>query len=185
MTRENKPGALEVDSEKDFLSRWSRRKLDAQQDVTKVSADETAAVTPHDPGAVGPQRELTDTDMAPLETLDANSDYSPFLSSGVSDDLRSRALRKLFSQSSFNVIDGLDDYDEDFTGFAELGNVITHEMKRALQRQLAEDEATGATVDEPLAGDGTDEPPDDAEDNSTSEVTQSDVDHEEPGQGSV
>jgi hypothetical protein len=58
------------------------------------------------------------------------------MSSGVSDGLRRQALRKLFSQPAFNVTDGLNDYDEDYTKFAGLGNIITHEMKRMLKREL-------------------------------------------------
>ena len=42
---------------------------------------------------------------------------------------------QLFHLPHFNVTDGLDDYDEDFTTFAELGDVVTHEMKRMLEKE--------------------------------------------------
>ena len=48
--------------------------------------------------------------------------------------MRKAALRKLFSQSRFNAVDGLDDYAEDYTRFEPLGNVVTHEMRRMLER---------------------------------------------------
>ena len=67
--------------------------------------------------------------MPALESLDENSDYSGFLSSGVSESLRRRALRKLFSSAVFNIPDGLDDYDDDFTSFAALGDIVTSDMK--------------------------------------------------------
>ena len=36
----------------------------------------------------------------------------------------------------FANLDGLNDYDEDYTAFAGLGNVVTQEMKRVLKREL-------------------------------------------------
>ena len=97
------------------------------------------------------EKVLTDEDMPPLESLDENSDYSGFLSSGVSESLRRRALRKLFSSAVFNIPDGLDDYDDDFTSFAALGDIVTSDMKhqaeveaeRAKQAQARAEPATG------------------------------------------
>ena len=109
------------------------------------------------------EKVLTDEDMPPLASLDENSDYSGFLSPGVSEALRRRALRKLFSSAVFNVPDGLDDYDDDFTSFAALGDIVTADMKhqaemeaeRAKQAQARAEPATGteegldAAEDEP------------------------------------
>jgi hypothetical protein len=77
--------------------------------------------------------------MPPLESLDGNSDYSPFLSPRVSAELRRLALRKLFRSPGFNITDGLDDYDEDFTQFATLGDIVTHDMRwmRELEAERA------------------------------------------------
>lgn len=89
---------------------------------------------------------LTDDDMPSLDTLDESSDYSGFMSSGVSEKLRRVALRKLFSGAGFNVRDGLDDYDEDYTNFEALGDIITSDMKHrqeleAEKREQAEQQA--------------------------------------------
>jgi hypothetical protein len=73
--------------------------------------------------------------MPPLESLDEHSDYRGFLSPKVSEELRRSALRKLFRQARFNVCDGLDDYAEDFTSFQPLGDVVTQEMRRLLERE--------------------------------------------------
>ena len=81
------------------------------------------------------EKVLTDEDMPPLESLDENSDYSGFLSSGVSESLRRRALRKLFSSAVFNIPDGLDDYDDDFTSFAALGDIVTSDMKHQAEME--------------------------------------------------
>jgi len=74
--------------------------------------------------------------MPPIDSLDSDSDFSVFMSPKVSEQLRTQALRKLFHLPAFNVTDGLNDYDEDYTRFAGLGNVVTQEMQRMLKREL-------------------------------------------------
>ncbi|MGB5338986.1 MAG: DUF3306 domain-containing protein [Gammaproteobacteria bacterium] len=148
MGRENKPEQNIADSQEEFLARWSRRKLDTRQDNPGATAGATDTAENSGLPAEEPEKVLTDADMLPIETLDGDSDYAPFLSAGVSDDLRRRAMRMLFSQPGFNITDGLNDYDEDYTQFTALGNVITHEMKRMLQRELeAEKKAAEESAD--------------------------------------
>jgi len=127
-----------------FLSRWSERKLRTRRgelpaEPAGESLPEDEAKDPQVTGeASGPI--LTDADMPPLESLDAHSDYSGFLSRGVSEALRRKALSKLFRSAHLNVTDGLDDYAEDFTKFAPLGDVVTadmrHRMEQAAKRLL-------------------------------------------------
>jgi hypothetical protein len=149
MASDNKPGTGAQDEAGDFLARWSRRKLEARagvaDDIAEVGQTEEPQAVP--PVAAPPERELTDADMPPLDSLTANSDFTPFMSPGVSDGLRRLALRKLFSQPAFNITDGLNDYDEDFTQFTGLGSVITHEMKRLLEREQAAAEGQGPAAD--------------------------------------
>lgn len=137
-----------------ILSRWSQRKLQARQqqkvgesepleEDAGLQAEPTAAQIESSAEAVI----LTDADMPPLETLNETSDYSAFMSSGVSDALRKMALKKLFHTPLFNVRDGLDEYDEDFTRFEALGDMITSDMRhqieleaqRKLQQSLQQD----------------------------------------------
>ena len=135
-----KPG--EAGSSENFLNRWSRRKQAERNDeavadsltaVTAVGAREQEATPAVD---ADPRQELTDADMPPLDSLDSDSDFSVFMSPKVSEQLRTQALRKLFHLPAFNVTDGLNDYDEDYTRFAGLGNVVTQEMQRMLKREL-------------------------------------------------
>ncbi len=151
MGRENKPEQDTAGRGEDFLQRWSRRKLDAPHDDQGAPAGESSAAMDVAPAADETDKVLTDADMPPIDTLGEDSDYSPFLSPGVSDDLRHRAMRKLFTQPDFNITDGLNDYDEDYTQFAGLGSVITHEMKRMLQRELEKDRTLSTTDTEPPA----------------------------------
>ena len=120
----NDPAQLD---EETFLGRWSRRKRDARHGVDLPEAREPAAAPELD--ASGPEveqrPELTDADMPPLEELTEESDYSGFLSPKVSEQLRKAALRKLFQGASFNIRDGLDDYDEDYSTFEVFGDIVT------------------------------------------------------------
>lgn len=129
--------------EEPFLRRWSKRKLDAaagknkSKDIIEEQAEDAGHLDSNaaDPKIEQPRVELTDADMPPLEELNENSDFSGFFSPKVSESLRRQALRKLFHFQQFNVTDGLNDYDEDYTTFTGLGDVVTHEMKRLLKSE--------------------------------------------------
>ncbi len=124
--------------EEGFLRRWSRRKHVARDCQAEADRPTSPPVSPQPENrqASGPEgRVLTDQDMLPLESLDENSDYTGFMSPKVSEDLRRMALRRLFHLPQFNVTDGLDDYDEDYTLFEGLGGTITYEMRRLLERE--------------------------------------------------
>ena len=129
--------------EEDFLARWSRKKgeLEPSSDPIEMPDDNPLAddqqLKAQPEQAEQQAQNLTDEDMPPIESLDESSDYSGFLSPGVSDELRQLALRKLFRSAKFNVRDGLDDYDDDFSSFAALGDIVTSDMKHQLE--LAEE----------------------------------------------
>ncbi len=81
---------------------------------------------------------LSDEDMPSIESLTANSDVSPFFNKGVSKALRQAALKHVFSLPVYNIRDGLNDYDEDFTTFEPLGDTITCDMKFHAERKEKE-----------------------------------------------
>lgn len=119
---------LNDETDENFLSRWSRRKqTSANMPVEAETVEEHSATTE------ATEIQLGDEDMPPLESLDETSDYTGFLSPKVSEELRRLALRRLFHSAGFNVCDGLDDYDEDFSSFAKLGNIITSDMRHQLE----------------------------------------------------
>ena len=121
--------------EEGFLRRWSRRK----------QAVQTAGPVPV-PRQPAP---LTDADMPPIESLTEDSDYSLFLSPGVSEELRGAALRRLFHSPRFNERCPLDSEYYDCHGFTPLGSVVTHEMREELEREAAKlkEKARGALLD--------------------------------------
>ncbi len=130
-----------------FLARWSRRKQEAREQAQAVPDTEPVAEAAPGAASAAPPadaplrqepepRVLTDEDMPPIESLTDDADYSGFLSAGVSDVLRRKALRRLFSSAKFNVTDGLDDFAEDYTQFAPLGDVVTADMRHRMERLL-------------------------------------------------
>ena len=53
--------------------------------------------------------------MPPVDSLTFNSDFSAFMQPKIDEETKRAALKKLFSDPSFNVMDGLDIYVGDYT----------------------------------------------------------------------
>ena len=86
-----------------FLSRWSRRKEEALRSPPEPAPGKTV-----DPEAPAPE-------LPPLDQLTPASDYRAFFHPKVNEDVRRAALKKLFSDPHFNVMDGLDVYIDDYS----------------------------------------------------------------------
>jgi len=101
-----------VAGEDDFLSRWSRRKSEAKEPARvrpepapAQSGQPSAAL----PAATGP------APLPPAESLTPESDFAPFMAPGVDGDVRRQALKALFSDPRYNVMDMMDVYVDDFS----------------------------------------------------------------------
>ncbi|MCE9662354.1 DUF3306 domain-containing protein [Halomonas sp. M5N1S17] len=142
------------------LSRWSHRKLSEEADV--IQADEPELVesvqtseqsmqgpgsdTPPSP-SVPPEPGSLDATLPDPDNLPAGSDFKAFMQAGVSDALRRRALRKMFSGGHYGIRDGLDDYDDDYR---QLLKPLASEMAQRLRqwtRKLEESEPDPETTD--------------------------------------
>ncbi len=88
------------------LARWSRRKLEAAKAAPATLPAPTAPTAPPAPAAV---------ELPPVESLNFASDFTAFLRPEVDDKLRRAALKQLFRDPRFNVMDGLDTYIDDYT----------------------------------------------------------------------
>ena len=129
-----------------FVGRWSR--LKAGEPVAPPEAVAPAAV-PDVPVADAIEAPLlTDADMPDVDALDEASDFSGFLSKGVSDGLRRRALDKLFRLPMCGVRDGLNDYDDDYTQLEELGDTVTYQMRQWAEQKAREELARQPAPDE-------------------------------------
>ena len=126
------PGEDRSGSERTFIERWSRRKAESRGDESGSEPPVTTKGVLQSPVPEPPPRELADADMPAVEALNEDSDVSSFFSPGVSEELRRLALRKVFHLPRFNVRDGLDDYDDDFTSFVALGETLTADMRHRL-----------------------------------------------------
>jgi len=135
--------------ETNFFNRWSARKKSVQvaepvaSSVDSVTTDELSSHPIHAPALGAAEQSvstteeasdelaplLSDEDMPALETLTADSDLSDFFNRGVSAALRRKALRHVFALPIYNVRDGLNDYDDDYTVFEPLGDTVTCDMK--------------------------------------------------------
>ena len=105
-----------------FLSRWSRRKAGrpepeaAQGAMSQADATANATVkkeaappAPEPKPAVPPPLTLDDVTL-----LTPNSDFSRFVARGTDPSVRNAAMKKLFADPHFNVMDGLDTYIDDY-----------------------------------------------------------------------
>lgn len=116
-----------------FVQRWARRKHEARQ--APVAADPAGGSMPVVTESQPPT--LTDADMPPLDSLGEDSDFSPFLSPGVSEALRRQALRRLFALPSVNQRCPLDGEWYDLRDCEPLGDIVTVEMREAFERETA------------------------------------------------
>ncbi|WP_353237455.1 DUF3306 domain-containing protein [Limnohabitans sp.] len=118
-----------------FFSRWSRRKqgLETTEPVQPKTVNSPAEpvvggqanLPSHSnvpPAANDPNTKANDpaVECPPLPSMDdaraltPSSDFQPFMQPGVSADVRNTAVKKLFTDPHFNVMDGLDIYIGDY-----------------------------------------------------------------------
>jgi hypothetical protein len=149
-----------MDEQESFLARWSRRKLQPKEtaaapadaevrtpvDVAGAAATEAAHC---DNGASVPVPELP-----PIESLDGlSSEYQGFLNPRVDEAMRRSALRKLFSDPHFNVMDGLDTYVDDYSIPDPIPEAMLRQMHQAKALFLFDDEdKEGAAAGDGRAG---------------------------------
>jgi hypothetical protein len=94
-------------SGENFLARWSRLKTSPVEEAAKLPEQGAAAPAGAD--------ESEAPALPPVEELTMESDFRGFLHPKVNEDVRRAALRKLFSDPHFNIMDGLDVYIDDYT----------------------------------------------------------------------
>lgn len=156
------------DNETGFLSRWSRRKAQARPGV--AAAEPTAVVEPGgvaapaanqprevaapttpesaQPAPTGAAAEQ-DSDRCPPPTLadvaalSGESDYGRFVARDVSSEVKNAALKKLFANPEFNVMDGLDVYIDDYSKADPLPASIARQLVQAAFLGLVEPAQAG------------------------------------------
>jgi hypothetical protein len=112
-----------ADDNGNFVSRWSRRKIEARKTAEKPaetkppSEPAPAAPAVSNPGAAAaPPGASAPRELPPLESLKGlASEYTEFLKPGVDENLRRSALKKLFADPHFENFERFEAYCEDFT----------------------------------------------------------------------
>ena len=136
-------------SDDDFLSRWSRRKRAVAEEDASLSAPteevprETEPETPEEEDAL-----LARLNLPVPETLKPGDDFSAFMADGVPQFLRKRALRVLWrSNPVLANLDGLNDYDDDFTSPELTQKVLAtaYQVGRGIVSQVSAEEAPKET----------------------------------------
>ena len=141
-----------------FLQRWSRRKglvrqgvavpepVHLPQPVAAASALAPAETRPpavpapaaiEAPAAAAPPAPT----LADVALLDHQSDFSRFVASGVDTGVKNAALKKLFTDPHFNVMDRLDTYIDDYGQ--------PDPLPEGMLRQMAQSQFLGLFPDDP------------------------------------
>ena len=97
-----------MNEEQDFLRRWSRLKRESAAVPAKKATEENKAV----------EKKAAEQSPVPLPSLDSltfESDFKAFMHAKVEETVKRAALKKLFADPRFNVMDGLDTYIGDYT----------------------------------------------------------------------
>jgi hypothetical protein len=102
-------------AERFSLSRWSRRKLEAAAEAPAPAPASAPAVVPPPATAPGVSVPSATVELPPVESLTFDSDFTAFLRPGVDDKVKRAALKQLFREPRFNIMDGLDTYIDDYT----------------------------------------------------------------------
>lgn len=116
-----------------FMRRWARRKSEVAREAARANPD--AAVATDVVLKESVQADASPVELPPVDSLNNESDFTGFLSPEVDEALRKAALRKLFHLPDFNITDGLNDYDGDYTVFEPLGDVVPYHLKQWIARE--------------------------------------------------
>ena len=151
-----------------FVARWSRRKIEEKEPSkdTKSEVSKLEEGGPLDADSIrdeGDEGKTNVDDLPDVETLNESSDYTPFLKEGVPEKLKRMALRKLWkSNPAFGFIDGLDDYDEDYSAIGMVAQEIFTNYKPG--KGMVDPDETEEEIDEVVKAEGEVEPEEEARD---------------------
>ena len=138
-----------------FARRWSRLKQASREDektaepeaelVADQEADKENELALNNAEAAAPDadeiKEIAEDELPDIDSLDAESDFTPFMQAGVPENLQRLALRKLWNSNPILAnIDGLNDYDEDFKAAMDIGIAYIDKARAAGAKFVGEHE---------------------------------------------
>ena len=152
-----------------FLGRWARRKTDVLQGkpleepaavakpvpVAAVAASPVVGQTapavapPSGDGAAEQPEKVLSLDDVKLLTQD--SDFTPFMARDVGPDVRNAAMKKLFTDPHYNVMDGLDIYIDDYSKSDPIPESMLRQMVGAKLLKIFDDDEEDEGIKEGAA----------------------------------
>ncbi|MDG5977501.1 hypothetical protein H010_19752 [Hydrogenophaga taeniospiralis CCUG 15921] len=149
---------MKPDEDDNFFSRWSRRKAQVRSGqplpaeppapeppvavapVTAPGAVEgLAPATSPPPVSAGPAEPPPAPTLEDVARLSLDGDFKPFVARGVPAEVRNAAVKKLFTDPRYNVMDGLDIYIDDYSKPSPLSAVDMAKMVGAQFLKLVDD----------------------------------------------
>ncbi len=142
-----------------FLSRWSRRKAEVRAGTAALAEPVAVEFLPSAPTQARPAASLVETGtdpsdpasattteapppptMADVARLTRDSDYTRYLGDNVNPEVKNAALKHLFTDPHFNVMDGLDTYIGDYNTPDPLSPGMLRQMVQSQMLGLFDDE---------------------------------------------
>lgn len=135
-----------------FLGRWSQRKQAVREGQPVVEppapvAEPVKAPEPQPPVAVAPEVEAPPPPtLQDVQALTSQSDFRRYVAADVDPEVRHAAMRKLFADPHYNVMDGLDIYIDDYSQPDPLPLSMLRKMSSAHFLGLVEEEKKTAAA---------------------------------------
>ena len=134
-----------------FLGRWAQRKADARLGRPLVEPEQlptgpvNATAVPCSAESDSQPPAVVQPEAPPLTLQDAHalvqdSDFKPFIARGVDPAVRNAAMKKLFTDPHYNVMDRLDIYIDDYSQADPLPLSMLRKMASAQFLNLVDDE---------------------------------------------
>ncbi|WP_010447893.1 DUF3306 domain-containing protein [Vibrio rotiferianus] len=139
-----------------FFSRWSKRKLEETTtestevkvvDSVESTEPETAyaqqelSTEAEASAAEAPAKETEAQDKSSETTNPEEMSVAQLLVSEASESVKKAALRKMFLSEEFNVRDGLDDYDDDYSNLKSLSEGVAETLRDWVKEKTEEENA--------------------------------------------
>jgi len=138
-----------------FLGRWSRRKQEVREGKPLAEPVPAAAVAKPAPATVPQMPQVATVSQAPsvsaappapaptledVQALTSQSDFKPFMARNVDPQVKNAAMKKLFEDPHYNVMDRLDTYIDDYSIPDPLPDSMLRQMASAKFLNLFEEE---------------------------------------------
>lgn len=153
-----------------FLGRWARRKADVRdgkpltEPVVEVPVPVVAVAPapkplpavsealPADPAAAPDAAEVPRLPtLDDVQALALDGDFKPFMAQGVTPEVKNAAMKKLFTDPHYNIMDGLDTYIDDYSKPDPIPESMLRNMVSAQFLKLFEEEEKDADKDADVA----------------------------------